>query len=358
MGKGTAWVGIFVVMILALAVYGFASGEFDGLSMGKIMPKEDLTQSEFCVNNPLVNLEYRNKDMESTTTLYLTGDVYYQDLDSKSISTATIDNPRGYDSHSDVLECGKTYKVWWKQAGSGYTDNTTISDAVVITAKNEKNYVEMEGHQISYPKFRVYDLEDEGWVSDASGYSGASYKTYASNPALHYDSTTNVTAKTIGANDVLHYRIEVASNTSDYRFGDDVIMLLDIEDSSNVNDWDESETIIKWNGASLDVKDVTGGGLNADEQVKWSAYEQYVLIPGGFDDATTQEIELYLKASEDGSDTCDDDPIIQFAMRTGDGAGYLSDDDPNAIVTSSAVRDDTSQTMMSGVVQQITFDVA
>lgn len=347
--------GIWMVIGI-LAVLFFVSGGDIPFTTAPTPDEEPIPLSGFCLENPQVDSNIQMLSTETTSIGYIEGTVYYQNIDNPRapIATLTID-ATGWNNDADVLTCGQRYAFYGQSSGT-YGGNQTIGSPVIEFADTEDEYIEFDGFLTSGLEIKAYDNGDAGWIYEGAAGSSNAYIDGVSN-AWNFTSTTNQTAKTVGVEGVVDWTFYISANTSNGKMGDDVIVLLESSDSSNLNDWDELASEVYYNGAKLtgmEVSALTG----THEPAKFHDYDRAWIIVGGVDTSTMNNLRLILPASEDGSTNPDLTPKLKFAARSSASAAYLSDENPSLLITSSASRDDSSNTDMVQLPQEVTITIA
>jgi len=284
-------------------------------------PKEitDKTDSNFCANNPAIDVGIRAKDSGQATARY--GDVTtaWKDTENGKVVTATIGNSAAFDASANLLNCGRAYDLFV------LTDNNTGVNGQYVgrfTANVEPLQIDVAfTNNTGRVNARVYDKDAAAYTFGAAPNNAAAGTFYAlNNTATVYQSNVNATAKTIAADGELRYRIDLQMSAADAAFGIKSLLGLDYADDTNTDDW--STPIISVNGVQLSNMKAS---LHPDSILALSAYEE-VYDLGFAVDEVIRSVDVQMKS---GSGV---NPDFDPRFRVVGTAIIQSNKDPNLLV--------------------------
>ncbi|MBU0924117.1 hypothetical protein KKG81_04470 [bacterium] len=368
MGMSTGQV-IALVAVLVLAFGGLTAYGVNKLSTisteTQTETTETIVKSDFCSNNPKLDLNARLYDALATTTAYLNGTLYLKNLDTGSVTTQTISvgaTNSAFTTLSDVLQCTseKGYEVYVQTA----QDTNNANGVFKITPdmlQQDPVEITIDASQHSLLKVKAYDMDARanlyGANSRGAKTGGDNTTDFVNvNASVEVFTTSTGTAKTIAANGFLKYELTFEPQSANQAGGKEALFAMNIADDSNADDWDPATLYLKQDGvmlseAALSANDVVA--LNAYEKVYKAAHPVGMTADGDLMSQST--VEFYVKTQS--GINADFDPRMRY-VELGDYQGQKTDT-RNTILTGVGFRDDSSRTAVgSATSQTILFDIS
>lgn len=312
-GAIVAVLAVFAILILG-GMYLMGGGQN---VIGDDKAKTDSSSNEFCANNPQIDADIRLRDSLADSSTYVDATLYFKETSSGTVISTTAGANSAFDTVSELLKCNEEYEVYVQSDQGGingaYLGNVVADqEPVRVDAAVTNNSGGIQA--------RVYDRDEAAWTWSASdGSAAGQYVTLNSTGVIFY-STTNATAKTVGADGELNYRIDAKTVNTNKAYGVKTLLAVDYSNENNADDWDEPT--IRVDGKKLsDMR----GSLSSNDQLALSGMES--VYDFGFavgDSATEIDVEMI---TGDGINA-DYDPTFWFV-----GTGvYTEDDNPNTIL--------------------------
>lgn len=337
MAKTQNMMGIIAaVVVVALAAIGSVMWSTGAFSVTDGTSDDDSSvgsgKAEFCANNPSLDLAMRIEDGLASSKDYMNGTVYVQDLSDNSIVEYSINSASGdFADVSNALDCTNEdgYKVWVKAD----EDNINSDGVVEITAdelSSDPVKKEMDASRFSAFKVKVYDNNDRSKVEDDS-------------ESTDYVAGTDLTFSAFDGSsaDSLDLEMTFRPNTTSRAFGEKMYIAIDTEDENNLADWDETLTLVEFNGQEL--KEAT---LSDNEARAMNSYEHVFALPEsiGIDAEGVKDSEsvlrMYLEPEADETSN-DYDVTVRLVPR-----GEVESTETDKILEDVGFKDDSSRTAL------------
>ncbi len=337
-GRGLMIAGVVggIVLLVALISGGFfmvAQQAIPGITEAEVSVA---ISEEFCSNNPNVDLSVKQLDALTATATPVNASYYLVDItdpEATSVDEVTIPTDSlSFSASSDALLCGHEYDIYVKTSQDDdvgtlvaeLDSSDTMQDPVKLTFSIPQN---------DEVRLRVYDLTEGAYMYDDSDNSNTDYEEASS--ALNFTSSTNnETAKTVGADEDVEFRVEVKTENADKQFGAETYIAFDYIDDSNANDW--QEPTVTYSGQTLDnVK----GTLSSNDQLGLNAYEAVYKLPTAVDESTSKVEVLFMTGSGVN-------PNMDIAGKFLGTGVYVDDENPNELLVGSLFRTDSARTEM------------
>jgi len=361
---------VWLIVTLVAVVGGllaFGSGALSFEDGGVSVGTDDSTEttvaaaSSFCVQNAQLDLDVRVKDALSTSASYLNGTAYLKNMDTGSIQeqTLTAGGTTAFTTLSGAIECTSEdgYMLYIKADGTLNSDGAVEIPSSLFTKKT----VELSTIEVSnwapfkskgYDNVAKANIRVNGSDATASvngtGYTEAQSEIFAS---------STISRDFLGdADSVLDVTFTIRPNATSQAYGEGLIIALDTEDSSNVNDWDEDLVEVYFNGVLLSEADLSANdvkALSASELIYEVTSETIGASLASGDLERDVESTLRLVMQTTSGNAADFDPVINI-VAVGD---YLSDEDDSVILENVGFRDDSSRTQLYSA-QSITLSVS
>lgn len=299
--------------------------------------------AEFCANNPDLSLKARIVDSLATSKTYVNGTLYLQNLDTGSITSQSITSGGSstFTTLSDVLDCNseKGYKVYVMAQidANSNTDSNSDGEITITPDMLKKDPVEMTIVSSLYTSFKVrgYDNIGRAKITQESDNSTSDVRTLTS--IFTQSAGTNWTAT---ATDNIDVTFTLGANTTARAKGIGTIIAIDTEDSSNLDDFDESLAEVYWNGVKLSE----ATGLDDNTLRALTSYELLYVVEDSVgmsaDGSKVAEAELRVKLQSESTATSKEfDPVIKII-----GLGDYESDKDDKVLKGVGFRDDSSRT--------------
>lgn len=311
--KTTSWlIAGLVIAIIALGAISFnLSGDGTDEVTGNVI-KETIEASgnaEFCANNPALDAKVRILDTLASDKTYLSGTILIQNLDTGSIVEGTVTaSGTAFTTISDAFDCNseKGYMVYIK---GGSTLNS--GDAVEITpdmlAQDPVEFT-MEASQYTPFKVKGYDNSEKEKMVDFAGTAGTDYVT-----TLTSSFNASTSSFSSSADENIDVTFTLQPNVTNKAKGTGLIIAINTEDESNLDDYDESLAQVFWNNVELEP----ATGLSENELRAVNSYELLYKIPetvGADEDGDKSpqaSLRVVLTPEADASSK-DFDPVIKL----------------------------------------------
>lgn len=348
-------VAMFVLGFLAI----FAGVKYMG-GLGSVADNKEvitaITTSDFCSNNPDLNLNVRIQDGLASTVSYINGTIYVKNLDTGSITSYSITgaNANGaFDSESNIFNCQskKGYEIYVARDADDYNSDGKV---VITTDMLKQDPVEVTilGTKHTLTKWKAYDNDAK---SNLYGYMGATYDVdNSSSFYTHNGSTITIntdaaaTAKTVGVDGFLDYEFTIAPSSANEQGGEQAILCINYADDTNAADWDGDTLSLTFD--NLVLSEAT---LNANDVLALNAYEKCFALPypvgtdANGNVKTQHKLDLYI-ASQSGQNP-DYDPVLRYVELS----DVQSSKDSSIILENVAFQDDTSKTAVGSAKTQL-----
>ena len=336
------WIGVIVVLLM-LVVGGVAWMMYQDKQVSDAPTSAETTilelssKSEFCANNPSLDLKVRILNtLQDSSVAYMNGTLYVKNLDTGSVveSAVTSGATSAFTTISDVFDCAsvKGYEIYVKGDGTAISDDMIkITPAMLV-----RDPIELTIEAGLYTSFKVkgYDNNDRTKIRQTSDnstdYVVSLTSTFYENDATVFDGTADKSIDVV---------FTLQPNATNKAKGTGLIIAVNTEDESNINDWDETTIIVEFDGVELSEVD-----LSANEIKALSAYERVFMVPDTIgmkaDGSRDTESTIRFYVSTESGQTSDFDPVIKL-VALGD---YQSNKDPSIVLTGIGFKDDTSRT--------------
>jgi hypothetical protein len=251
-GESKALIGILVVLVLgmlgfgAYAIFGTPKTQQTGLGGTGATPTAPTVGVSGCPDTyKSVYFKVFDDDASSITTT--TNTIYIYDKAGNFVANTT---GSATDWSTAVSQCGDFHAVALTKAGQ-----TGFAEAD-FSLRDQNKYVEMHTNNLTYLQARVKYRD-----TDAYAYLGAgnSFATNDSTAYVNVNSTlvatdTAETAKAIGADGVLKFRLYLQSSSARKYFGDKKLKTVQCYDLGTNNVWDTPTVSKVGTGILTDVK--------------------------------------------------------------------------------------------------------
>jgi hypothetical protein len=325
-------VGVLLIASFAVGAYFFSvtSPQSGGSTGGTGAITAD-AKAQFCANNPSLDAKIRVKDGLSDTLQYLNATVIIQNLDTGSIVEKQVNSASGdFVTLSSVYDCNsvKGYKLYVKGTDPTNSDGVvTILPADLTTTPVETT---LTASKFGNFKMKVYDNINRANVQEL--YTNST------------DYTSNVTAKFgyFNGNPAtsLDLSLTLRPDVAGTAFGKMMYIAIDSEDSTHLSDWDESQTVVMYNGVVL--KQATN--LPENDLRAMNSYETIYAVPSsiGMDASGAKQTEanLEIKMYPESSALTNSYPVTVKFIARGDAQSTKS----NTVLTGVGFSDDSSRT--------------
>ena len=341
MGTGALFAVLAVIALLVVGGFAFVYmkvSEAPTTATGADLEIVELSnKGEFCANNPGLDLSVRVQDMlQDTSVSYMNATLYIKNLDTGSIveQSVTTGGTSAFTTIQNAFSCVNPagYEIYVKGTGSANSDGViSVTPAMLISDPVE---LTVQGSQYVLAKVKGYDNNDKSKLKstadNSTDYVVTLTSTFYENDATVFDGT---------ADQSIDVTFTLQPNATNKAKGTGLIIAVNTEDESNINDWDESSVIVEFDGVELSEAD-----LSANEVKALSAYEKVykVMDTIGMKADGTRDTESTIRfyVNTESGQASDFDPVIKI-VALGD---YQSNKDPNAILTGVGFQDDTSRT--------------
>jgi len=244
----TTWL-IVAVIVMAIALVAVAFNVGDTETTGAVIT-EAVTESgdnEFCANNPGLDGKVRIRDGLATTKSYLNATLLVQNKDTGSIveSSVTGGGTTSFTTLSNLFDCkSKTgYDVFIKGTGTANSDGK----AEITPEMLKQDPVEFEIVATQYTPYKVkcYD-EDE----KAKCYDNAGSQAFVTSLASRFNAS-DATSWSTSVNDEIDITLTIQPNVSNQAKGKGLMIAINTEDESNLDDFDETLTQVWLDGVAI-----------------------------------------------------------------------------------------------------------
>jgi hypothetical protein len=318
---------LFGFILIALAIFGglaFFSAS-DSSSEKDVELLTQATQSDFCSNNPKLDLDIRIKDLLSSTGAYINGStIYVTDMDSgATVEYVVAGGTTGsFDTETDALRCGDAFAE-----GVAYIINIKgtgdySSDGTIELSKSDlyEDPVPLTFGSTLYTPFKV-----KGYDEDAKSkiYTSANSTDYVTSLTSTFYYSTSSTAWTIGADGSLDVTFTLAPNSSSETKGEAIYVAVDLADDSNLDDWDVDTLEVTYDGVTL-----SQATLSENEGKALQTYDAVYLIEnpiGMKGSAKDSEVDMRVQVTSGDAINPDFDPVIKI-VALGDFKSTKSDE--------------------------------
>lgn len=336
--KLMSWV-VVAVVILAIAVASLSFNLKDSGVAGKDVQTiiEAGGKAEFCANNPALDLNVRVRDSLSSSRSYLTNaTLLIQNLDTGSIVSEVVgDGTSSFATVTKAFDCNseKGYEIYVEADGTFNSDGIVqITPDMLARTPVE---VTIEASQYSAYKVRGYDNAEKIRVTDATTNS----TDYIETATVTFNSGTAGTTFSNNT-EALDLSFTLAPVTTNRAKGTGLIIALNTEDETHIDDFDESLTQVYWNGVLL--KEATG--LSENELRALNGYEHIYMVDDtvGMDTdgnkVSQSTLRVYLQPEGDATSKSFD-PVIKI-IALGDYESVKGDE----VLKGVGFKDDSSRT--------------
>ena len=257
----TAILLLVVVVGVPLSIYGYQKLQSSlGAPTGGEVGKVDITTSNFCANNPTIDLHARCRDVNTQTANYRNCTVYLKDTTENSLTTATVDigGSSNYDTISNALKCGHSYEVYVQTVNTTTDDKDTgsaTSAPVKISAQDtQTGFVErtFDVVQLDGIEMRLKDLNDDAYVLNQTSNSDTQAKewTHIQGGTTTYFYNTTSNNNNVGQSEDVKLQLELKTQSADRQCGlDSNYLCIDSASTGNLTDWNTPS--VTMNGAAL-----------------------------------------------------------------------------------------------------------
>ncbi len=294
------------------------------------------TESDFCANNPSLDAKIRIQDALNTSRGYVSGTVLIENMDTGSIIEHSITGGSvNFTTISNLYDCKseKGYRLYVKGDGTLNSDGTIDITPEML----QRDPIETTILSSQYASYKVscYDNVEKGKCKDTTS---ASTGYAVSLTASFNSSSANFSADVA---DVIDVTFTLAPNVSNMAKGKGLIIAVDSEDSSNLDDFDESLSTVTFDGVVLEECSKT---ISANELRALSTYESIfctkntIGMNAAGDKITQSKLDLYLEA-EAGAASKSFDPVIKIVA-----LGDYTSDDSDQVLTDIGFRDNPART--------------
>lgn len=353
--------GIFALAVVVVGGAGYLavqSGMFDVVQQEQIdeavgSSLEDLVALGTCPDTlqTSVTLTLKNDENDASDDTFDATGYLYKMVDGVEVYDQSVtDTTAG----AVNLDCSQTYRLRLVSADADEGDNAKIGrivsgtdakildggEAIEFTPTGRSYALKFAGERHGVLEFRAYDNDESGFMCDSDD-SCTAWET----DGVTFESTTNATAKAVGAGECIDITVEFRSTKTNTSFDDFGYIVL-VEGGASANTiWADPDRVAV-NGVVLQDID---GTLTPEEQDLWDAYEYAYLVESQDIDRGKNTLDLEWCAESAQNPTADIE--VDFASR----GAYLSID--GSTVKYGGAKDDTSNTAVY-TVQDITFDLS
>lgn len=312
---------------------------------------------DFCANNPGVDLNVRIQDRLASSLTYQPATIYIKNLETGSIVTQAVTGSSTFTTATDAFKC--TNKKGYELSIRADQDGVNSDEKVIITAdmlQQDPVEVTMYTTNNSLLSVKAYDNDEKAKVwcydDDVGGSTQGGFENV--NGTFNCDSTTNATAKVIGADGFIDWTFTIKTVTANEQFGEGSYIAVNYADDTNADDWEGDTLELVWDGIALSEASAAANdiiALNAYEKVFKLPYSPGVDASGNL--KTQHSLSFYIQTQSGVN--ADFDPVIRF-VEIGD---YQSQKDASLILEGVGFRDDSSRTAIgSATASTITIDVS
>lgn len=346
----------WLVVGLVVALIAFAAVSFN-LSGDKEVAKENTEaiitatgDASFCANNPDLDLDARILDSLASTKTYLNGTLLLKNLDTGSVTEQSITGGKGsgFTSLSNVLKCTSEngYEVYMKFDGTRNSDDVFVIGPDML--KQDPVEITVPASKYSSYKVKCYDNDlKSNCVNKSDNKTG-----WVTSLTTTYVATTT-TGFSTSASEIIDVTLTLAPKTANRAKGTGTIIALDTEDSSNLDDFDESLTQVWFDGVALEE----ASGLSENELRALNSYEHIYKVDEGIgmdaegNKKSSSALRIRLEA-ESGASAKSFDPVVKII-----GTGDYESQKTNDILRDIGFKDDSSRTELV-TAQTVTLQVS
>lgn len=348
---------MFLIVLVALLVVG---GAYFLAKDQKLIGQETLTTkevvvagatSEFCANNPAIDLEWRVINEEASSVTYLPTTIYIEELDANG-KTVSIQEANGGGSSTrtdstDVLKCNKAHNIYIRSNQDNVTTLATPFKLSAADVLQDPVRIDLKTANFSALEVRVFDIIDDGYVDTNETLDNTTTDFEGVNESVYFISTTSDTAKTVAADDDYALKVELKTTTSDAKFGSKTLICVDNANDANSNDWDEPTVTFK--GAGL--KDMRSS-LSSNDLLALVSYEYcYDLGIALHDSIETVRFDMDTGAGVN--------PDYDWSFKAVALGVYEDDKNPGTILSGVGFRTNAARTeLATGTSHRFHFDVS
>ncbi|MFC1754481.1 hypothetical protein ACFL96_13990 [Thermoproteota archaeon] len=346
----------WLVVALVVALIAFAAISFN-LSGDKEVQQENTeaiitatSDSSFCANNPDLDLNARILDTLASSKTYLNGTLLLKNLDTGSVTEQSITGGKAstFTSLSNVLKCTSVagYEVYLKYDATVNSDN--MFEITPDMLKQDPVEITVPASMYSQYKVKCYDNDLKTNCVNKSDNA----TTWFVGLTTTYVATTT-TGFSVNADEIIDVTLTLAPATSSRAKGTGTIIAIDTEDSSNLDDFDESLTLVSWDGVILEE----ATGLSENELRALNSYEHIYKVDEGIgmdaegNKKSSAQLRVRLEA-ESGASAKSFDPVIKII-----GTGDYESQKTNDILRDIGFKDDSSRTELV-TAQTVTLQVS
>lgn len=325
-------------LVIGVAIIGglyfFSAGGVDGTPTVVI----EESDKNICAENLNIDGKFRVQDKLASSTKYLAGTIYVQNLDNGVITEVT-GNSSGFATSSNIYDCLNEagYEVSVKTEQDTYNAVEEIATITPTEIRKGIPKTTLKGSNHSLIKAKGYDLDARASMFNST--NSTDYTTLSGGLSLYCINGSGDCARNYG--DFFDLEFTLKPVTASEASGKNLLVAVNYKDETDTSDWNGDSLAIYWDGVKVEEFTPVSNDISA-----LSGYEKYYIMPYpvGMDSnrkvTGSNKLRFYLEATSDSGVTVDFEPVVRF-VALGD---YLDDDDPTKILRSVGFRTDASLT--------------
>lgn len=307
---------VLLIVVIAVVIIGFGAAGLFTFSVadrdaingnGDTTTEDGVDKSTFCSQNPNVDLDVRVRDMLASTKEYMNATLLLQDKETGAIQEldVTSGGTSDYTTFSGQLRClnSEGYNVYVKGESPVNSNGVfEIAPEELLTGVVQHTF---ETSRFGHFMVKAYDEDERAKVTNSTGGTG-----YTSGNSIVFGNFTSTGTTSL---DVSMDLEPVENNKA---FGEMMYITVDSEDETNLNDWNEDQTTLVYNGQELSPAE----GLSENERDSMVGAEQIYALPEsvgiGEDGSEVSESSLELRMEPESDATSNDyDVRLKFIAR-------------------------------------------